>query len=76
MCGPCWATVPAELQREVYRAVRRRDKGAVDETWAPWWRAQARAIDSALEARGADEGKRKMLLDRELAFADTLEAGK
>jgi len=35
-----------------------------------------RAIDSALEARGADEGKRKMLLDRELAFADTLEAGK
>lgn len=72
MCGPCWATVPAELQRDVYRTVKLRG-GLVDESWAPWWRAQARAIDAALEAAGADADKRKRLLDHELAFADELE---
>ena len=43
MCRSCWKTVPKDLQKEVYRTVKMRGP-AVDETWAPWWRAQARAV--------------------------------
>lgn len=43
-CRTCWALVSPATQREVYRTVKLRDMGAVDATWAPWWRAQAAAI--------------------------------
>ncbi len=88
MCGPCWARVPGSLQREVYRTVRLRDMGAIDKTWAPWWRAQARAIarvaekheaatpvgDTATTIQYASVGwNTDLYLRRELAFADELE---
>lgn len=84
MCARCWALVPADLQRAVYDTVGLRKnvaKLAPDESWAPWWRAQAKAIDAALR-----EGvKRGLWAEREpgvtfdktlagdMAFADYLE---
>lgn len=79
MCGPCWSKVPTDLQREVYRTVKLRDPKSVDETWAPWWRAQARAIhyvgmlSDAASGRPPDPRGAKYLA-REMAFADDLEA--
>jgi surfactin synthase thioesterase subunit len=52
MCPACWRTVPAPLQAAVYATVGKRDMGAIDETWSPWWRAQARAIASAARTAG------------------------
>jgi len=34
--------VPKSLQNEIYRTVKLRGP-SVDETWAPWWDAQAKA---------------------------------
>lgn len=74
MCRTCWGKVPEDRQREVYRTVRLRDGSAIDSTWAPWWRAQARAIDSVLKKDpGVTTEQRERLLDRELAFAQQLE---
>jgi hypothetical protein len=42
-CKPHWKMVPADLQQEVYRTVALRGK-YVDATWAPRWRAQAKAL--------------------------------
>ena len=52
MCGPCWSRVKKDTQREVYRTVKLRDMDGCDHTWAPWWRAQARAIAENAVARG------------------------
>ena len=71
MCGPCWGRVPVALQREVYRTVKLRGP-SVDATWAPWWRAQARAIAAVAFVRDADAERH--YLAHELAFADSLEA--
>lgn len=85
MCPGHWRMVPEDLQAEVYRTVRMRGK-AVDETWAPWWRAQAKAIDYVfrreLEGRAdltelerKDElAKADRRLAKDLAFANELEA--
>lgn len=43
MCKPCWAHVTPPTQKEVYRTVRLRGS-YIDASWAPWWRAQAKAI--------------------------------
>ncbi len=73
MCRQCWELVPEELQREVYRTVGMRGPYA-DKTWAPWWRAQARAIAHVAFLRHPSEGLRDKYLERELAFADKLDA--
>lgn len=71
MCGPCWAKVPAPLQAEVYRTVKLRGPDC-DASWAPWWRAQAKAIHHVAmlkEPSPAGDG----WLSRAIAFADELE---
>ncbi len=78
MCRVCWGQVPAEIQTEVYRTVRLRGSG-VDHSWAPWWRAQARAIHHVAMERDRKEGRPPdprgaQYLERELAFAGQLEA--
>lgn len=72
MCRDCWGRVPVEMQDEVYRTVGMRGK-LVDETWAPWWRAQARAIHHVAMLREPNEVAGKRYMDREMAFADMLE---
>ena len=66
--------VSAPTQREVYRTVKLRDKGAVNATWAPWWRAQAHATDEVLDKLYPDDPKVAKLLAKDMAFADQLEA--
>lgn len=73
MCRECWALVPREMQDEVYRTVGLRDKGAVDASWAPWWRAQAHAIHHVAMLRQPNTDKGQKYLARELAFADRLD---
>jgi hypothetical protein len=73
MCRGCWARVPADLQAEVYRTVKLRGP-SVDATWAPWWRAQAKATAHVAMLTEPNETMRDRYLARELGFADTLEA--
>lgn len=75
MCSKHWACVPADVQREVYATVGKRGK-CVDATWAPWWRAQAKAIDAAIRAERSDAvwiAQADKLLAKEMKFAETLE---
>lgn len=79
-CARCWAFVPNNEQREVYATVGRRRRGSPDETWAPWWRAQAYAIHSAMVVgagrglwREAFPGDFQDELDRCLEFANYLD---
>lgn len=75
MCGSHWQKVPPGLQRDVYATVRQRDRDSIDHTWAPWWRAQAKAVHHVLALElGEDSPEVAAYLDRELAFAATLEA--
>jgi len=74
MCKPCWSQVPRAIQAEVYRTVKLRDMGAIDHTWAPWWRAQAKAIAHVAYLREPDDSKRDLYLTREMQVADELEA--
>jgi hypothetical protein len=61
------------MQREVYRTVKMRGK-YVDETWAPWWRAQAHAIAHVARMQYTDKSEAiDRVLKKELAFADQLE---
>lgn len=71
-CRPCWGKVPPELQAEIYRTVRLRGP-AVDASWAPWWRAQARAIAHLAFLREPNEAKRDAYLEREMRVADRME---
>jgi len=73
MCRTCWSKVPSDLQAEVYRTVGLRGSRC-DATWAPWWRAQARAIAHVAHLREPNETRRDAYLARELGFADTLES--
>jgi hypothetical protein len=73
MCRSCWSKVPADIQAEVYRTVKMRGSH-VDATWAPWWRAQARAIAHVAHLREPNETKRDAYLAKAMTFADTLEA--
>lgn len=72
MCRACWAQVPKDIQTEVYRTVGFRGK-VIDWTWAPWWRAQSRAIAHVAMLKEPNEARRDAFLKKELAFADLLE---
>ncbi len=72
MCKACWSLVPSPLQAEVHRTVKLRGV-RVDATWAPWWRAQAKAIGYVAHLKEPNEGKRDAYLARALSFADLLE---
>ncbi len=74
MCRACWALVPKDLQAEVYRTVGLRGPHA-NASWAPWWRAQAKAIAHVAFVSHPDVEKRDRYLARELGFADQLELG-
>jgi len=73
MCRSCWWKVPGQLRNEVNRTVGMRGE-TVDASWAPWWRAQARAISHVAFLKSPIVAKRDAYLARELAFADTLES--
>ena len=73
MCKPHWSRVPPDLQAEVYRTVKLRDPRSIDETWAPWWRAQARAIAHVAFLEHPDVEKRDAYLAREMRVADEME---
>ena len=73
MCRACWSKVPPDLQREVYRTVGLRSRGHVNATWAPWWRAQARAIAHVAFLVEPNEERRDAYLAHALEFADQLE---
>lgn len=66
--------VTSGTQREVYRTVKLRDKGRVNETWAPWWRAQAKATDEVLVRLYPGDPWVPKRLAKEMKFADILEA--
>lgn len=85
MCGPHWAMVPPNIQVDVNTTVRQRSK-RVDASWAPWWRAQARAIFHVARAERSaayskmseaeklrENAKANDWLRREMEFADRLE---
>ena len=71
MCKACWRQVSYATQQEVYFTVNKRGPHC-DRTWAPWWRAQAKAIAEVAEKALLDwDGT--AYLEREMAFVDTLE---
>lgn len=72
MCRACWSKVPRELQAEVYATVKKR-KPDVDASWAPWWRAQAKAIAHVAFPLPSRRSERDAYLLREMKFADELE---
>jgi hypothetical protein len=72
-CPAHWKLVPPELQREVYATVGKRGK-LIDATWAPWWRAQARAIHAIMQAEKRDPVGLEKWLAHELKVADQMEA--
>lgn len=71
MCRACWSLVPRDLQDEVNRTVSLRGQ-RVDVSWAPWWRAQARAIHHVAMLKEPSP-KGALWLAREIAFAERLE---
>lgn len=73
MCRECWGQVPKPTQDDVYATVGKRNMRAIDASWAPWWRAQAKAVAHVAFLRSPNEEKRDRYLARELAFADALE---
>ena len=64
ICRSCWRLVPPDIQAEVSR----------NATWAPWWRAQARAVASVANLAEPNEARKAAYLARAMTFADTLEA--
>ena len=72
MCRPCWSKVPADLAAEVYATVGLRGPHC-DETWAPWWRAQARAVAQVAHLRAPNEARRDAYIAKADAFAAMLE---
>lgn len=83
-CGRHWGMVPRKLQSEVYAGVRQRNPDAVDHTWAPWYRAQAKASAAVLrtvaerlgELGPETEERIGRRLAHELAVANRMEATK
>ena len=75
MCRACWAKVPPAMQREVCRTVVLRGPDC-DASWAPWWRAQARAIHHVAMLKSPDKEKGDRWLAHELEAADKIEAKK
>ena len=72
MCATCWRLVPPDLQAEVYRTVVLRGP-TCDASWAPWWRAQARAIAHVANVCEPNAGWQTKYVARADAFADRLE---
>ncbi len=72
-CAPHWRLVPADIQREVYATVGKRGK-LIDASWAPWWRAQAKAIHAIMQAEGRDAEKLAKWFAHEMKVADQMEA--
>jgi hypothetical protein len=72
MCRECWSRVPAALQTEVYRTVKLRGPTA-NVTWAPWWRAQAKAIAHVAFLVDPNEEKRDAYLAHAMDVADQME---
>lgn len=70
-CSKHWAMVPDTLQADVYRTVKLRGE-CVDQTWAPWWRAQAAATRAVLDQLYPDDPRTACWYERELQFAETL----
>ena len=74
MCRACWSLVSPETQAEVYRTVKLRTGASADATWAPWWRASARAEVENGEARGVfNPGGARFWLAKAFSFATYLE---
>lgn len=73
MCSRHWKQLPRELQQEVCETAAGRNEMHVDESWAPWWRAQARAVHFVARLEGKPNAD--AVLERDLAFADQLEHG-
>lgn len=63
--------VPAGLQRAVYATAGQRND-TVDETWAPWWRVQARAIAAVAHQEEPNEERRDAWVARADKFAAEL----
>jgi hypothetical protein len=72
MCRSCWFCVPADLQAEVYRTVKLRGP-VIDSTWAPWWRAQAKAIAHVANLKEPNVAMRDEYLARAMRTADRME---
>jgi hypothetical protein len=72
-CGLHWKLVPPETQREVYATVGKRGK-LIDASWAPWWRAQTKAIHAVMQAEKRDPERLAKWLEHELKIADLMEA--
>src|SRR4029078_11654467 len=70
MCLSCWQKVPPTIQTEVWNTYDLRNR-TTDGSWAPWWRAQAKAI--AAVAFPFNPTKHEQYIAREFAFADKLE---
>lgn len=71
MCGPCWALVPRDLQVEVCRTVKLRGP-LIDASWAPWWRAQAKAIAHVAHLTEPNEARRDAYLTSAMKTADKM----
>ena len=71
MCRACWSKVPDDMQAEVYSTVKLRGPNC-DATWAPWWRAQARAIHHVAMLSEPDAERGARWLAHELGIADKL----
>jgi hypothetical protein len=76
MCAAHWEKVPPALQTEVYNTQDLKRGKPVGADWAPWWRAQARAIAHVAFLESPDVGKRDRYLAKEFAFADRLQRKK
>jgi len=72
MCRECWTLVPADLAAEVYRTVKLRGD-SVDATWAPWWRASARAMAYVAHLKEPNEAARDKFLAHAMTVAYRLE---
>ena len=71
MCMSCWQKVPPTLQQEVWNTYDLR-ADTIDGSWAPWWRAQAKAIGHV--AFPNDSAMRERFIAKEMKFAATLES--
>lgn len=72
MCRHHWSMVSPDIQALVYATVGIRGD-YVDETWAPWWRARAKAIAEVAFKECPDQERRDWYLNKEMTFADSLE---
>lgn len=75
-CGTHWAMVPAEIQAEVYATVGKRKSNEVNASWAPWWRAVAKAEEAVMRPLCTNDAQHKWLtarIKRDVDFANDLE---